>query len=314
MNGYSEHRILVTGAGGPAGTNACRLLSRLGVRVFATDIDPFSAGRFFCEAFEVMAPCSDPIAYQQSLQRLIAQWDIDTVLPTVAEELTIVRDATQGLPATVIVSPQETLERCHDKRLLYTWMTQEFPEFMVRWQTLDQDPSWAAEAYFLKPAIGRGGRGCRIIREEERARLQASPRASEHILMDVLPGTEWTVDAYVTGSGDIRFIVPRERIQLSGGISLKGRTVRAEPIRVATDAMLYRLPCRGPVCVQWKADAFGACKLVEFNPRLSGGVMITAAAGADPMKCMLEEMERRESGPVDWKEITVIRYFDEKIL
>jgi carbamoyl-phosphate synthase large subunit len=314
MNIYSKHRVLVTGAGGPAGTSACRLLSRLGVRVFATDIDPLAAGRFFCEAFEVMAPCWDPIGYQQSLRRLIAQWAVDTVLPTVAEELTIVRDATKGLHATVIVSPQETLDRCHDKRALYTWMTQQFPEFMARWQTLDQAPFWASETYFLKPAIGRGGHGCRILREEERARLQTSPRASEHILMDILSGTEWTVDAYVTRSGAIRFIVPRERIQLSGGISLKGRTVRAEPVRAATEAVLSCLVCRGPVCLQWKADASGAFKLVEINPRLSGAVMITAAAGADPMKCLMEELHGRDSGPVDWKEVTVIRYFDEKIL
>lgn len=111
----------------------------------------------------------------------------------------------------------------------------------------------------------------------------------------------------------IPFIVLRERLQLSGGICSKGRTVRYTDLIEATQRVLEALPCRGPVCIQWKADANGQFKYLEMNPRLSGAVMITAAASADPMACLVKELRHEAVPLIEWKEVTVIRYFDEKI-
>jgi carbamoyl-phosphate synthase large subunit len=144
--------------------------------------------------------------------------------------------------------------------------------------------------------------------------LDTSPRSGDYVVMDRLRGVEWTVDVYVAQDGSFPMIVPRERLGLSGGISLKGKTVKQSAIIEASRMLLRDLPCRGPICIQWMADAKGNPKLVEVNPRLSGGVMITAAAGADPMACLVTELENGFVPPVDWREVTVIRYFDERVL
>jgi carbamoyl-phosphate synthase large subunit len=309
-------RILVTGAGGPAGVNALRLLQRQAhVEAFATDTDELAAGRFFCIDFKTMAPCSDAEMYRTSLRCLIQQWGIHVVLPTVAEELCMIRSSLSGTDVRLILSPQGTLDRCHDKRRLYEWISSVCPEYMVRWQTADGSVLWDPERFFLKPAIGRGGRGCLIGSKQDLAHfIKNSPAANDYIVMEYLPGVEWTVDAYVTQDGLIPLLVPRERLGLSGGISVKGRTVKDDRVMEASTTVFRNLPCRGPVCVQWKADASGKPKLVEVNPRLSGGVMITAAAGADPIACMVAELQNGSVPPVEWREITVIRYFDERVL
>jgi carbamoyl-phosphate synthase large subunit len=317
MSGSSTKlRILVTGAGGPAGVNALRLLQKQAqVEAFATDTDELSAGRFFCTAFKTMGPCSDAELYRTTLRSLALQWGIHAVIPTVAEELCIIQSALSGIDLRLILSPQETLDRCHDKRRLYQWMSSIFPEYMVRWQRADAPVAWDSERYFLKPAIGRGGRGCIALSKDDLLHfLKTSSEARDYVVMERLPGVEWTVDAYVTQDGSLPMVVPRERLGLSGGISVKGKTVKQNVVIEASRTLLRNLPCRGPICIQWIADARGNPKLVEVNPRLSGGAMITAAAGADPMACLLTELQNGFVPPVEWREVTVVRYFDERVL
>jgi carbamoyl-phosphate synthase large subunit len=179
---------------------------------------------------------------------------------------------------------------------------------------LDATDIWKAEAYFLKPSVGRGARGCRVIGADELAVLAKRPDASAWIVMEVLPGMEWTVDAYLFENTQLGFVVPRERLQLSGGICAKGRTVRHEMLMMETERILRKMGAIGPVCVQWKADAAGIPKFVECNPRLSGGVMIAAMAGANPIDCLLVEANGETYTPPEWKEITVIRNFEEHLL
>lgn len=311
-------KILVTGVGGPAGVNAVRLFERFKDRaeIFGVDSDPLSAGRFFVEDFAVIPLASDTEKYASEFSKKINEWQIDYILPTVAEELVIIGEALGGYKNKLIISDLIALEICHDKRKLYAWVQAHMPEMMPQWQTLDQPINFKAEQYFIKPAFGRGARGCRVINADELGYLTGRQDAgqSETIMMEILPGKEWTVDAYINKDGSYAFIAPRSRLSLSGGISAKGRTEKNEKLIALTKKLLDGLSCRGPICVQWKNDKNGEPKLVEINPRLSGGIMITALAGADPIECLLAEIENRAIVNQDWKEITVVRYLTEKII
>ncbi len=307
----------MTGAGGPAGIQALKLLKGIpGVLAYGTDVDALSAGRFFAQDFATMSRVSDQAAYRDSLLALVNRWDIRYVLPTVSEELVSIHEALSGHDnIKLLTSPRGTLALCHDKRALYAWMAERLPIYMTRWQSADQVPTWEAESYFIKPAIGRGARGCRTISRRELDVLrEAELFSADTLLMELLPGTEWTVDAYVTATGDVPMLITRERVALTGGISLKGRTVHHPKIREATLSLLKQMPTFGPTCIQWKADTEGKIKLLEVNPRLSGGVMISAAAGADPLKCLVEELRSGTVAPVAWRDVTVIRSFEERVL
>ncbi len=307
--------ILVTGVGGPAGINAVKLLSQQSdITIYAVDTDLLSAGQFFAHHFFQVPLVADYDNYSLVLQGIVKKYNIHAILPTVSEELIVIRRALEGINVKIVLSPQLTLELCHDKRLLYTWMDENFLEYMVKWQTLDVREMWEDQTYFIKPSHGRGARGCRRVARSEIAywRELLSPR-KEWLIMEDLPGTEWTVDAYVTSSGRISMNVPRERLALSGGISLKGRTVKEAKVIYQTEAVIKKLPFYGPICFQWKADKNNEPKLVEINPRLAGGVAISALAGADPMQCLIQELRCEKSPIIDWKEVTVIRYFEEKI-
>ncbi len=318
MEQKSKIKILVTGVGGPAGINVVRLLrERDDVVVTGCDVDATATGQLFVDAFLIAPYVRDAVVYEAWLRETVASHQFDIVIPTVHEELPLLATFASDLPALVPLSGPVTLALGADKLFAYEWMTKHLPQYAPRFVSLkDWTPGWSADqTLFIKPRAGRGARGCRAVTHDELVYLKTHEVVPEDIVvMELLPGTEWTVDAYIAKSGHIVYLIPRERTGLAGGISIKGRTVRHEAIIEATKALIAQLDMAGPVCIQWKADADGQPKFVEINPRLSGGLMISVAAGINPVTALIEEYEELVPTEQSWEEVLSVGYLDYKIL
>jgi carbamoyl-phosphate synthase large subunit len=247
------------------------------------------------------------------MRDIIKTSNFDMVIPTVHEELSLLATFANELPAKVLLSPSETLDIGDDKLKAYEWMQQNFPAYTASFVSLaDWTTDWSsATEFFIKPRVGRGGRGCRRISKDELVFLKEKNESlSDWIVMELLEGKEWTVDVYVAASSNVVYVVPRERLGLAGGISIKGRTVRHEEIIIKTRDLLTKLEVKGPACIQWKTDASGAIYFVEINPRFSGGLMISAAGGIDPVMAIIADIQETELKEQLWQETTVVGYLD----
>lgn len=319
-----KKNILVTGVGGPAGINITKLLmkEKKYFNIFGLDINSHSAGQFFSHQYFIGERVSDEKKYLDFMVNFIKKNKIDILIPTVAEELVLMEKLTKRIKnCEIIVSEHFVLELCDEKNKLYAWMDKNFPEYMGKWQRLNKrgkngSAVFSSKEYFIKPVKGRGSRGCRLVSSKELNYLIKNDKTvKDFIAMEVLPGREWTVDCYVNFDGSIAYIVPRLRLGLSGGISSLGRTDKNKTVIKQTEEVLKKLNCFGPVFIQWKEDSKGGIKMVEINPRASGGLTITALAGANPITCLKNEIfGPRNSTNIKWKEITVTRYFEEKVV
>ena len=315
MDKNKQQTILVTGVGGPAGVNTVRLLSAYPQhRIIGCDIDALAAGQSYVETFVISPRVSDPL-YLTWLQDLIECEGVTLVVPTVHEELIVLRDFTAPETCTVVLSGPESLVVGDNKQAFYTWVEKNYSEHAIIWTPISAwTPDWLEDAVqFIKPTQGRGARGCRTITKDELIREQ-SYLSEDTLVMKYMPGTEWTVDVYVSREGTVIYAVPRERIGLAGGISIKGRTVRHAEIEALASQVALALGCRGPVCIQLRADANGTPRLIEINPRLSGGLPITVAAGANPIDLILREVAGETLRPISWNEVTVVGHFEYKQL
>jgi carbamoyl-phosphate synthase large subunit len=305
--------VLVSGVGGPAGINVVRLLKqRPNTRVIGFDIDDLSAGQSMVDTFLISPRVADFARYKQWLIETVTSLQPDIFIPTVDEELYALSTFVNDLSCYVPLSPTETLAIAADKLQSYEYVARRLPTLVPAFCTLTNwSTEWRADdEFFIKPRNGRGSRGCRVINRAELCWLQEHHRDKESmIVMEVLPGVEWTVDAYVSRTGAIAYLVPRERLGLAGGISIKGRTVAHEAVIAATKALLLELPCAGPVCVQWKQDKSEGIKFIEINPRFSGGLMITALAGIDPVAAIIADYTLEEVKEQCWSEITALGHF-----
>lgn len=326
MQKIIKKNILVTGVGGPAGINICKLLSKEKkfFNIFGLDINSHSSGQFFSHQFFVGERVSDEKKYLKFMTDFINKNRINILVPTVAEELVLMNKLQKkiGEKVKIVVSSNFVLELCDQKDRLYKWMDENFPEYMGRWVRLDgKSRIWKSETYFIKPVKGRGSRGCRLITEAELKFLLKNNKAEikDFVAMEPLPGREWTVDVYVNQDGSFAYTVPRLRLGLSGGISSLGKTDRNEQVIRQTEEVFKKLGEKntiyGPVFIQWKESSDGKIKMVEINPRASGGLTITALAGANPVKCLKSEIYKGvPCNNLKWKEVTVTRYFEEKVV
>ena len=115
-------RVLVTGAGGPAGRAVAAQLKSRGVPVLGTDIRELPAGAGLTVV--PVPPASDPDMVS-ALRRLVVQEGINLVIPTVSEELPQLAAyrAAFGTDVRVIIGDPGPVALANDK-LFTAWQLQ----------------------------------------------------------------------------------------------------------------------------------------------------------------------------------------------
>ena len=273
--------VLVTGSGGPAGVAVVRRLVALGHRVVAVDIDPIAAGSALATVGGVVPRADDP-AFVDALLALAAEHGADALVSTVAEELPALttaagRFAAAGL-ATWLPEPA-AVDLCCDKAA-----------FAVRLvESGVPTPATAATAeaaagvpgpWVVKPRAGRGSRGVQLL--DTAADVAAAMTADPGLIVQTrLSGREFTADALVARDGTLLTVVPRWRDATKAGISVQGTTFDSEAVTTVVADALEAVGLTGPANVQGFVAEDGAVTVVEINPRFSGGLPLTLAAGAD---------------------------------
>ena len=112
----------------------------------------------------------------------------------------------------------------------------------------------------------------------------------------------WMIRSHTKHTGNPLVIVPRKRMEVTAGISMKGETVRHPVIEENIKKLCSTLKFIGPVNIQFKEDSSGNMKLVEINPRFSGGLPITAEAGANTPELLYRLLKGDPVTTPEWRE------------
>ena len=275
--------ILITGIGGPSGITTLSLMPK-DVKTFGCDADAEAEGRVRKTGLEApffKVPLAREEGFLDAIRELVRENQIDLLIPQVDEELLFFAENDVG--TRVVVSPPITLNTCLDKYQLYE-----------RFKDRGLCPAYALGdseiriygQVFVKPRRGRGSRNSAGF-----ASVSGIPKeflTNSYVISEFLPGTEYTVDAMCDFQGSLVYAVPRVRTETLHGISIRGRTEKNREIMEITHEICKVLKFIGPINLQFKLDKAGKPKLVEINPRFSGGLPITAAAGINPVEILLE--------------------------
>ncbi len=298
-------RILVTGVGGPAGTNVVGLLPAGSVKA-ACDSDPAKRqelrriGREDVRFYTVPNARSTD-AFKRAVNSIIKKEGIDCIIPTVDEELLAFSRRPGDFNARVMVSPYETVKTCIDKALLYEKVKgQPFcPRHVVTGNRQDL-ALFGTEPVFMKPRVGRGSRGTSMFTNY--SCIPDERITADNIFCEYLPGQEYTADVLCGLDGRPLVTVPRKRLETRKGTSMKGETHRNPQILDNVKKLCGILKFIGPANMQFKPDSKGLMKLVEINPRFSGGLPITAEAGANTPVFLVRMLSGEKVAPPEWRE------------
>lgn len=305
-------RVLVTGAGGPAGVSVIRsLLNREGVEVYAADMDGWASGLYLVPAAQRrIVPPGKSEEFVDALIAMCATDGIDVLFSTVDVELPPLARRRDELGAALAAPSLDTLETCLDKfalavrcaPLLRTPTTH-----LVGPAALAEDWSFPI---IVKPRSGAGSRGVRLV--HSRADLEALGDAPELIAQEHLPGDEYSVDVFADVDGHVVAAVPRTRTRVDSGVSIAGQTVRDGGLESTAAAVAAAIGLTGVANVQLRRDTNGVPALLEVNPRFPGAMPLTIAAGVDMPSLALDlALGLDTPDTVPFREIANVRYLED---
>ncbi|MET3304408.1 ATP-grasp domain-containing protein [Bradyrhizobium diazoefficiens] len=297
------------GAAGAAGIDCCRLLSRsdLSCRVVATDRDLLAAGYAFSD-LHVCAHLSeenvdDMLAFMQ-------RSNVRVVLPTSGSDTPIYAKHSASLAKEGIHfagSDYGTVELCDDKLRFYQWVERQFPT-PAQIQIDQNGPTYYP--CFVKPRFGKGSRDSGLCRSADDWRHFAR-LDTEMIAQEYLGGAEYSVDILSDQTGEPLIAIPRLRVAIQDGVSVKAKVLHDPEIEDLSLKLAKFLQLKGVSCIQLKRDGAGTVRIQEVNPRFGGSMITSFLAGVDlPTLAVSLSLGRQVEVP-QFREVTVVRYFDQ---
>ncbi len=305
--------MLVPGASAPAAINTIKSLKMVNypVKIISSDTNPISAGFYLSDAHEVL-PEVENQSYTTRLFEIISKHNIGILMPSSGYDIyNFSRNKGNLLDrgAVAVVSDEDVMEKCRDKMETFTVLSQKFAS---PYTTVD--PNKIIEFPLIaKPRFGKGSKGVVKIDNDDDLKYVQS-KNDNLIFQEYLPGTEYTIDVLSDLEGEPIIAVPRIRLQTKAGISTIGKIVTDDSISETCKSIAKYLKIIGPCCIQMKETKDGILKVVEVNPRLGGGTIFTALAGANFPSMILDMVKGKKVEPPVISEITVVRYFEEIVV
>lgn len=261
--------------------------------VVVTDVDPSSpAVHVGQRGYRV--PFSNEPGYVDALLDICVAERIGLLVPTVDDELEVVARARARFAAIGVVlacSPVETATLCNDKFHTCLHLNAHGVEAAQSWLPTTL-PEQVPDVLFIKPRVGRGGVGAHLVRNRRELDFFME-YVNRPVIQEFLAAPEYTIDMLCDASHRPLSIVPRERAVVRAGVSDRGRTLKSAALETLAARVAAAIPFQGPVNIQCRMR--GDTPVVfEINPRFSGGIPLTIAAGANFPE-MLIRMARGET-------------------
>ena len=266
-----------------------RALSELGAtgRVIVTDVNELSPGVHVADQAYQVPLATDP-GYLDVLASVCEGEQVRLLVPTIDDELPLfgaALDRFAALGTRVAASDRQTATICDDKFVTCHYLASHgipvADSFLP--ETLPADVTFPV---FVKPRTGRGSVGAFAARTRRELDF-FSTYVDRPVIQHYLDGPEYTIDVLCDYEGRVLSVVPRERIIIRAGTSDRGRTVdNPALIDVGVDCA-HALRILGAANVQCRVID-GQPVVFEVNPRFSGGIPLTIAAGADFPRMLLE--------------------------
>lgn len=296
-----EMNILITAASRrvPLIQAFVQALKRLGLKgnVITTDMSHLSPGLYFGSKHYIV-PLTTDAQYIPIIKSICFRERIHLLIPTIDDELPLFGKQAEEFLATgirVAVSGEQTNIVCNDKYLTAEFMKLHGIPFARTWLPEQLKDREIRYPMFLKPRIGRGSIGAFQINNERELRFFLE-YVKGPIVQEFLAGKEYTVDLLADFSGKIISVVPRERMVIRSGVTDRGQTVNSPVMTDLAISAAQALGIRGPANIQMKVDGKRAV-IFEVNPRFSGGIPLTIAAGADFPMWLIEMRRGRRVRP-----------------
>jgi carbamoyl-phosphate synthase large subunit len=269
-------RILVTGAGGPAGVGTIKALQRRHF-VVAVDSNNLAPGLYLANRAFVVPP-SDNAVYLPKVLEICTREHVSLVIPTVGEELALFsnnKELFQARGIIIVISNPKSIEIANNKLNTYTFFRGK--KYCPDIYSSAKDTKYPC---VVKPINSRGSRGFYICDTSTALELALCKNEQEgymSIVMERLRGTEYSVYGLSDLNGKPLVSIANKRIRAVGE-SKVAKIVFSPELDELASKIAQKLNLVGP----WNVQLMGyssSFKIVEVNPRVAGSLSLIMASG-----------------------------------
>ncbi|MDR3569106.1 MAG: ATP-grasp domain-containing protein [Syntrophobacteraceae bacterium] len=224
-------------------------------------------GRFVYRQHIPDIPFESDGSFLDHVNKLIHDQGFDYIIP--AHDSVVLRLAEahhlRSLACRALTSPLETCRIARSKKLTLEHFQGTVPTPRL-YTSLADVSSWPV---FLKPDVGQGSKGTVLASSPQEAQYHLL-RGQELLILEYLPGKEYTVDCFTDRNGKLLFAGGRERRRIANGISVNTRPAKLNELREVAAKINAKLHFTGMWFFQVKENAGGELALMEIAPRLAG--------------------------------------------
>jgi hypothetical protein len=221
------------------------------------------------------------------LKALIDTEGLDLIFPAHDDVIFALAKNAERINSKIVSSPLKTCLITRSKLETYR-----FFEGVLRVPKVFHDTeSISTYPVFVKRDAGQGARGAVMVCNPDE--LSAALKSIlTPIILEYLPGKEFTVDCFTDRELGLLFCGGRQRIRTRSGISMNSAPVDDPRFRQLAKLITERLDLHGAWFFQVKEDATGDYCLLEIAPRIAGTMALHRVQGVNFPLLSIYEQER----------------------
>jgi len=297
-----------------------RLQNKYKVKIIATDMNDFNAGRYIADEFyQIHSKTNEE--FLKEIIDICKKEEAEIFIPIIDERLIFLSKNKEFFEKNgifMLLSNQEAIEISCDKEKTYLF----FKENNIPTPKLYFDISEIEYPTILKPRIGgRASLNVYKISDKESLNFYLSRfNQNQMILQQYIEGIEFTADCLNSLDGNI-FIagVVRKRIETKSGVSVKAEIIEGkieEKILEYIEYFSTKLKIIGAYNVQGFITEKEEIYFTEINPRFAGTHAFTISAGLNSIQYIIDMYKGKSPNEIKSeikinKNLKMIRYWDE---
>lgn len=234
-------------------------------------------GEFVFDQYIGGMPFANEPEFIPTIQNIVKEKKIDAIYPAMDSVIDILKKNEKILGCPVISSPAETTSVCLSKSKTYNRLEGiiKTPKIYASIHEIKNFP------VFLKPDIGYGSRGVKKVNSIEEG-LEHLNKYPNSIILEYLPGKEYTIDCFTNFDRKLLYAGARERKRIVNGISVNTSTMKSDVrFQQIAEAINQKLDFSGAWFFQVKESADESLVLMEIAARIGGSSSVYRIKGVN---------------------------------
>jgi predicted ATP-grasp superfamily ATP-dependent carboligase len=283
-------------------------------KIFGATSDKYdSTPDMFNEFDNSVAMITNPEKCIADLNSLIEKWEIDFLFPAHDSVGLFLSENRTKIKCPLLMASEETIRIVRSKEKTLRTLKGSVPttKILGRADLEEMVSRNQLASVFVKPDVGQGSVGARkMLAKEALANFEKLMEVND-LVLELLPGDEYTIDCLSDRQGKILFSGSRFRRRTKAGISVWTESACDIRLNEMAKNISLKLQMKGAWFFQAKVALDGIPYLLEVGPRISGAMGLYRTLGVNfPLLAILTEMNVPfKVKPIEFKSMILGKVF-----